>query len=132
MKLSEAKSTYPGPKQVWRLTGTDGKYTRDVIALEDEAAPNHHSRPMGDWHPLLVPVMRGGRTIGEFGSENDAIRIDRQSRLARIDRARARAAGELQHLPDDLLALETESRYPVEFSRRLITERDDLRKQIAP
>jgi nicotinate phosphoribosyltransferase len=51
LKLSPAKATAPGRKQVWRGP------SEDVLALRDEAAPgpNHE--------PLLEPVMRAGRRL---------------------------------------------------------------------
>ena len=51
LKLSPAKATAPGRKQVWRGPSVD------VIGLRDEAAPgpNHE--------PLLEPVMRAGRRL---------------------------------------------------------------------
>jgi nicotinate phosphoribosyltransferase len=51
LKLSPAKASAPGRKQVWRGP------SEDVIALRDEAAPgpNHE--------PLLEPVMRAGRRL---------------------------------------------------------------------
>lgn len=50
-KLSAAKATYPGPKQVFR-----GEGRRDVLATRGEAVP-------AGCEPLLVPVMRGGRRL---------------------------------------------------------------------
>jgi nicotinate phosphoribosyltransferase len=51
LKLSAAKATAPGRKQVWRGP------KEDVLALREEAAPgpNHE--------PLLEPVMRAGRRL---------------------------------------------------------------------
>ena len=51
LKLSPAKATAPGRKQVWRGP------SEDVIGLRDEAAPgpNHEA--------LLEPVMRAGRRL---------------------------------------------------------------------
>ena len=51
VKLSAAKATEPGRKQVFR--GPEG----DVIGLRDEPAPDRSE-------PMLVPVMRGGRRTG--------------------------------------------------------------------
>ena len=51
LKLSKAKVTEPGRKQVFR--GTKG----DVIGLRDEPLPDDHE-------PLLVPVMSHGRRTG--------------------------------------------------------------------
>jgi nicotinate phosphoribosyltransferase len=52
LKLSPAKATAPGRKQVWRGP------SEDLLGLRDEAAPgpNHE--------PLLEPVRRGGRRLG--------------------------------------------------------------------
>jgi nicotinate phosphoribosyltransferase len=51
LKLSEAKASEPGRKQVFR--GPDG----DVVGLRDEPLPD-------DREPLLVPVMSAGRRTG--------------------------------------------------------------------
>jgi nicotinate phosphoribosyltransferase len=53
MKLSSAKVTAPGAKQVFRCPGY-----ADVIGLRDEGAP-------GRGHRLLETVMRDGRRTGE-------------------------------------------------------------------
>ncbi|MFH9891179.1 nicotinate phosphoribosyltransferase [Streptomyces luteogriseus] len=52
MKLSSAKVTAPGPKQVFRRTAY-----ADVIRLADEQSP-------GDGSPLLETVMRDGQRTG--------------------------------------------------------------------
>ncbi|MEO3755279.1 nicotinate phosphoribosyltransferase [Streptomyces sp. B6B3] len=52
MKLSTAKVTAPGPKQVWRRPGF-----RDVIGTRDE-------RPPADGGPLLHRVMTDGERVG--------------------------------------------------------------------
>jgi nicotinate phosphoribosyltransferase len=54
MKLSTAKATPPGAKQVWRSGGEEG----DVLGLRDEEPPAY------GWTPLLEPVMRGGARVG--------------------------------------------------------------------
>src|ERR687895_2523858 len=51
-KLSTAKATLPGPKQVWRRRVMAG----DLIGLADEDGP-----PGGE--PLLVPALRDGRRM---------------------------------------------------------------------
>ena len=50
MKLSAAKVTAPGRKQIWRGPSDDG----DVLALADEAGPD-------GWEPLLETVMVAGQ-----------------------------------------------------------------------
>lgn len=52
IKLSTGKATLPGRKQVFRISSEKG-YDHDVIALEDEAAP--------EGTPLLEQAMIGGR-----------------------------------------------------------------------
>ena len=54
-KFSEAKVTYPGRKQVFRVAGAGGKYAEDIIALEEEQFPGAE--------PLLVPVMQSGKRL---------------------------------------------------------------------
>jgi nicotinate phosphoribosyltransferase len=71
MKLSTAKATTPGAKQVFRSEHGD------VIGLREETAPDGAE-------PLLVPVMRGGR------------RIHRES----VAEARERFASDVNLLPD--------------------------------
>ena len=54
MKLSSAKVTAPGPKQVFRRPGY-----ADVIGLRDEPSPQ-------DGAPMLETVMRDGRRTAEL------------------------------------------------------------------
>ena len=80
-KHSEGKATWPGRKQVYRHFAPDGTFDHDVVALEGDAQRGT---------PLLVPVMSAGRRIAP--AESLAI-------------ARARAAGEMAHLPPHLRLL---------------------------
>src|ERR1700691_1387625 len=50
-KLSAAKVTYPGRKQVFRYSNGKGQYLNDKIALEGE--------PADGGEPMLAEVMRG-------------------------------------------------------------------------
>ncbi|MFH1182285.1 MAG: nicotinate phosphoribosyltransferase [Candidatus Woesearchaeota archaeon] len=54
IKLSEGKQTLPGLKQVYRLTGLDGKFAGDTIAIEGEQA---------EGTPLLELVIRNGARV---------------------------------------------------------------------
>ena len=115
IKLSHDKATYPGPKQVWRLTDAAGKHTRDVIALADEVAPPGPAQ-QGSWRPLLEPMMNEGRPLdGNSGA---------------LNRARARAAEETRRLPDALLDLDSKAQYSVGFSERLGIEREKLERAL--
>jgi nicotinate phosphoribosyltransferase len=55
LKLSAAKGTLPGPKQVWRVS-LGGSYAYDVVTLAGGPAP-----PGGE--PLLELAMAGGRRL---------------------------------------------------------------------
>ncbi len=129
IKLSHDKATYPGPKQVWRLTDESGSYNQDIITLDDE--PNNQT---GSWHPLLKKVMKEGRVVEGFKRSDQAHHLSpqntREARFARLNDARDRAQDQLRHLPDELLALDSEARYPVEFSERLRREKEKLERQI--
>lgn len=132
VKLSQDKATYPGPKQVWRLLNDAGKYVQDIIALSDEAPPEYHD---GRSLPLLIQVMKGGRVIDEnvasvSSDEHQTASAARGSRLPRLQMAAARAAIELQRLPDSLLALDAEASYPVTFSDRLQDEQTKIKNQL--
>jgi nicotinate phosphoribosyltransferase len=76
LKLSKAKATEPGRKQVFR--GAKG----DVIGLRDEPLPDGHE-------PLLVPVMSGGRRTGPQRTLESARTLFR----ADLERVPADAAG---------------------------------------
>ncbi len=101
LKLTANKDTWPGIKQVWRRFDDEGVPLGDTIGLHHEDLPGS---------PLLVPFMRGGRRTGA-GTEA-------------LDRARDRAAAELERLPEGLRRLEhAEPHYPVAVSDRLREER---------
>jgi len=53
-KFSPAKITYPGKKQVFRLSDRAGRFAGDIVALENE-------RQAGE--PLLIPVLRAGKRL---------------------------------------------------------------------
>jgi nicotinate phosphoribosyltransferase len=101
-KLSAAKATLPGPKQVWRLEGMAG----DVIGLADERGP-------GGAEPLLVEVMRDGEPV----------------RPDSIADAAARFAGELSALPAELRSLESDA-YPVDRTPGLARLSDQVGDRI--
>ena len=72
LKLSPAKASAPGRKQIWRGPSDD------VIGLRDEAAPGPNHEPM------LEPVMRAGRRLAPAPA---------------IEEMRARFQGDLAALP---------------------------------
>jgi nicotinate phosphoribosyltransferase len=99
-KLSTAKATLPGSKQVWRLP------YGDVVGLRDEAPPQ-------GGEPLLEPVMRGGRRSSRDG----------------IEEASRRFAQELDGLPPDLRTLDP-GHHEVTASPRLAALAREVRASI--
>lgn len=94
-KRSAGKATWPGRKQVLRQYDDEGRFARDVIALEAQAC--------GDG--LLVPAMRAGKRVRAHQS---------------IASLRERASSELRRLPEALQGLETAGvSYPVDIADEL-------------
>jgi nicotinate phosphoribosyltransferase len=91
-KRSAGKATWPGRKQVWRRFGADGRMAGDILSLENDDRAGE---------PLIEFVMQGGKrlkpapTLGEM---------------------RARAARDLERLPEPLRRLEPGASYQVEVS----------------
>lgn len=94
-KRSAGKATWPGRKQVWRRFGDDGRMAGDILSLEHDDQPGE---------PLIELVMQGGK------------RLAPPPTLAKI---RARAARDLERLPEPLRRLESGASYPVEVSETL-------------
>jgi nicotinate phosphoribosyltransferase len=94
VKLSTAKVTLPGRKQIFRRADDTGTLSCDVLALQDEAVTGAR--------PVLRPVMRDGRRTGE----REPLEVLR-------DRCRESVGA----LPDRLRALEPEGEpYEVQIS----------------
>ena len=94
-KTSAGKRTYPYPKQVYRQSGSDGMFMRDVIALVDE---KHKGEP------LLEKVMVNGERIHPPPP---------------LESARNRAAEQLERLPRRYKCLQNAPEYPALFSKKL-------------
>ncbi len=108
LKLSSGKTTYPQPKQAWRLVDRAGEFVGDRITRADEPAPSASAQP------LLELVMRKGRATVRTGGRSG------------LDDARERTSQQRQHLPPELLALNSKARYPVTFSQSLEKARQSL------
>jgi nicotinate phosphoribosyltransferase len=116
VKLSPEKATYPGAKQVWRKPIDRGRYAQDLVAFADEPSPGE------GWSPLLSQVM-------EAGELTDPLPDSREESFARLCESQRRASAELSRLPDEILALATDAKYPVSFSDRLVAEQERLQKE---
>ncbi len=103
-KRSAGKATWPGRKQVWRRYGKDGRMAGDVLSLESDPHAGE---------PLIELVMKDGQRVGSNPT------------LAKI---RARAAHDLERLPEPLRDLLPGATCPVEVADalvRLATEVDN-------
>jgi nicotinate phosphoribosyltransferase len=106
-KLTAAKVTYPGRKQVFRDCSRNGEYERDRIALEGES-PNGGER-------LLVEAMaQGKRTAGPEP----------------ISGLRARCLSSLARLPEKYRRIDRSAEYPVKYSRSLEKMLDKVRRRV--
>ncbi len=106
-KLSKAKVTYPGRKQVFRLSRPTGEYKNDIIALADEVSPGGES--------LLREVMRAGKRLAPPEP---------------ITEARARCLGSLERLPLRYRQLSRTAAYPVRTSERLEALLETVRQRV--
>lgn len=97
LKTSPGKKTYPGPKQVHRSI-KDGIIKTDLIALEDEQAPEHSIQ-------LLMKYVANGRLERRMPSLNEIQKYHQD---------------QMKTLPWDFKRLdETVDKFPVTFSDRL-------------
>jgi nicotinate phosphoribosyltransferase len=96
-KFSDAKETYPGRKQVWRLSNDEGTYLGDEIAMARE-------EPAGDSSSLLVPVIERGQLCCSLPTPAEA---------------REHALLETVRLPLRYRRLDSADTYPVAWSEKL-------------
>lgn len=108
-KLSGGKVSYPGCKQVYRRTGSDGKYKEDMITSCSDSGEKGT--------PLLSCVMREGK------------RLTSSPPLRAVQRY---AAEEIAKLPDSCLRLNNPVAYPVRFSGALQNLLREFRQRVAP
>ncbi|WP_146649243.1 nicotinate phosphoribosyltransferase [Labilithrix luteola] len=95
-KLSEGKKSWPGRKQIYRLSDEEGRMYADTVTIEGDVLPGT---------PLLVPIMRGGRRVA--GRES-------------LDRIRSRSREQMARLPEHLRLLTVDPAFPVRKSPALL------------
>ncbi|HJO02427.1 MAG TPA: nicotinate phosphoribosyltransferase [Acidobacteriota bacterium] len=105
IKLSAAKVSLPGRKQIWRRRGDDGELIGDAVGMEDEDLPGA---------PLLVPYMANGRLL---------------RRAPALEEIRSRAADQVGSLPVGVRRLSDPQSYPVEISPRLAALMEQLQRR---
>ena len=108
IKASSSKSTWPGPKQVWRQW-RNGIMTGDTITALDEAGPD-------GGEPLLESAIRNGEAVS--------------GAVADLHSVRDRATASIQGLPETIRQLQPAGlAYPVTISDRLEREKQRLMQQ---
>ena len=111
LKLSEAKKTYPGRKQVFRFSNPDGTYSGDLIGLEDETFPGAAR--------LLVPALRSGKRIESPAADS----------ASTVRAARERSLSACERLPARIRSLApAREPFPVHHSERLEAFFDQVRR----
>src|SRR5262249_46253204 len=106
-KRSTGKATWPGRKQVWRSFGADGRMSGDVLSLEGDRQPGE---------PLIRQVMKAGRRFPPVPT---------------LAEARARAAHDLERLPEGLRCLTPGASYPVTVADALVRLAADVDRRLA-
>jgi nicotinate phosphoribosyltransferase len=106
-KLTRAKATYPGRKQVLRYSTPAGEFASDKIALEGE--------PGNGGEPLLVEVMRGGRRVAPPEP---------------VGALRDRCLAGLARLPRRCRQIHRAAAYPVRYSKQLDRLLEKVRRRV--
>ena len=106
MKLSRAKVTYPGRKQVFRIQDSKGIFIRDILGLEKEKIRGR---------PLLRKVVDKGRVIYQYAS---------------LDKIRSFVKDNLARFPKALSEVYPKYKYPVMIGPQLKKLRHSLANQL--
>lgn len=109
LKTSAGKTTWAGPKQVYRVFSEEGRATADVLALRDEPPPGRRAEA------ILLQVMRAGEPIRPHPP------------LADI---RARYVAAIGALGDEVTRLRDPAPYTVRPSERLVANQRTLEARI--
>jgi len=106
LKLSTGKSSWPGRKQLFRVKDSRGQAQGDTIGLRDEELPGER---------LLTKVMHDGKRMAGYPS---------------LPELREIFVREFAALPESVRALRQPSRFPVEFSAKLKSLREQIAEKI--
>jgi nicotinate phosphoribosyltransferase len=104
IKISEGKLTYPSSKQVYRFFDGNGKFKKDILALDKEKPPK-------SGEPLLIPIMKKGELVYD---------------LPKIEKIREFSLENVQKLPEEFKRLEKREFDELVISDELKTLWDDL------
>jgi nicotinate phosphoribosyltransferase len=107
IKLSAEKKTYPGKKQIFRVSDADGNYLHDILALENENVSNTSGTP------LLECVIKNGKRVSPRRNLNEI---------------RSYCLAEVAKMPEQSKQLKA-TPYEMKISRGLNQLVDNLTKQ---
>nr|WP_274540273.1 nicotinate phosphoribosyltransferase [Deinococcus sp. UR1] len=127
MKLTgdPAKTSVPGTKRVWRARDGAGRYALDVVAGEQEAAPQPGGRVSDPANPLRSRRLPDG--LDWFGPRVTVMDAGQRTRPPEsLPELQARAHAELAALPDGTRRLLNPHTYHVSLSAALQGRRDAL------
>jgi len=105
LKLSTGKVSWPGRKQVFRRRNNQGQLEKDIIGLREENMPGAEL--------LLVKVMESGKAIVPLPTLEDSRKTFRE---------------EFAQLAPSTQAIRNPVHYPIEFSPRLQTLREEVER----
>jgi nicotinate phosphoribosyltransferase len=108
-KFSESKTSYPGRKQVFRVSAADGTYSHDVLGLPSEQ--------VAGGEPLLARVMEKGALVRP---------------LPTLAESRERTIAGIARLPEPHRRLDGAEPYRVRKSAALESLLDSLRTRYLP
>lgn len=100
MKMTNdfSKATLPGRKQVYRHSESE-RFIEDTITIWDEKPDSKY-----DWHPLLMPIIKNGKTISDFPS---------------LREIKEYATDQIRMLPDGVKKNNGAQGYPVKLSNQI-------------
>ncbi len=99
LKTSPGKKTYPGPKQVHRISEQNGIIKSDLVTLEDEQSPDQSV-------PLMIKYLDNGQLGGRL--------------LPSLKEIQKYYLNQMKLLPDEYKRLDTTiEKFPVVFSEKL-------------
>ncbi|HLC56919.1 MAG TPA: nicotinate phosphoribosyltransferase [Candidatus Nanoarchaeia archaeon] len=105
IKLAYGKKTYPGKKQVYRVLDENGKYSYDILALENEKV---------DGQPLLELIVKDGERVYERKS---------------LEETRKYCLDSITKLPDKYKQVKVNSPYTFKVSKKLEELVDNLTRR---
>jgi len=107
IKISEDKVSYPGKKQIYRISDDKGIFKEDVLMLDDEPAPSNSEA-------ILIPIMEKGKLIYKLPNLNEIQKYYLEN---------------IKILPDEYKKLEENQIFKLKISEKLKELKNSLKKK---